>query len=413
MGFSQFQFSPLLEKGIEKQGFTKPTQIQQKVIPLVLESKDIIALAQTGSGKTASFVLPILQHFFNESISKPNKVKAKIKTLVLAPTRELALQVSDTFKNFSTNFKSKPKVVTIIGGVQISTQLETLQKGCDILVATSGRFLDVFSKKQITLEYLDFFVLDEADKMLDLGFAKELDEILKVLPKNRQNLLFSATYPEKIENLVSKITNDPIKVNISLENKIVENINQRAIVVNKEKRNPLLRKLLQTNSWKKVLVFVATNKAADNLANKFIKYGFSAESFHGDLDQDERNYTLEDFKSNKIDILFSSDISARGLHIDDIQCVINYDLPRSPNDYIHRIGRTARAGKCGDAISFITQENFEHFNLIEKRSNIKLQKEQIKGFEFTGKLLSQKKGKPPVKGKRKSKKDKLREQQGV
>lgn len=407
MGFSQFKFSPFLEEGLKKQGLVEPTSIQQKVIPLVLESRDIIAKAQTGSGKTAGFVLPILQHW----LSNPCKGKAKIKTLVLAPTRELALQVADTFKLLCCKLETKPKVITVIGGVEISSQLYDLQKGCDILVATSGRFLDIISKKQITLKHLEFFVLDEADKMLDQGFAQQLDDVLEVLPKTRQNLLFSATYPDRIEELVSRITNDPVKVTVEEESETVENINQRAILVDQEKRNPLLKHLLKTNTWEKVLVFVATNRGADNLANKFIKYGFNAESFHGRLDQNERNYTLEDFKDKKINILFSSDIAARGLHIDDIECVINYDLPRSPNDYIHRIGRTARAGKRGEAVSFITKENFEHFKLIEKRARIKLEKEKIDGFEFTGTPVSNKKGKAPVKGKRKSKKDKLREEQ--
>ncbi|MEA3352743.1 MAG: DEAD/DEAH box helicase, partial [Campylobacterota bacterium] len=308
MGFSQFKLSTLLEEGLKKNGFKEPTPIQTKVIPLVLESRDIIAKAQTGSGKSASFVLPILQTW----IEGEYKGKAKIRTLVITPTRELALQVADTFKLFSTKLEKKPKIVTTIGGIEISKQLDALHKGCDILVATSGRFLDILSKKQITLEHLKFFVLDEADKMLDQGFAEQLDTVLEALPKNRQNLLFSATYPQRIETLVSKITNKPIQVTIEDESQTVEKINQRAIKVNKENRNPLLRELLKTNSWEKVLVFVSTNKAADNLANKFIKYGFNAESFHGHLDQDERNYTLEDFKNKDINILFSSDIAARG-----------------------------------------------------------------------------------------------------
>lgn len=405
MGFTTFNLSPLFEKTLKNSKFLKPTPIQEKVIPLVMNSKDVVAKAQTGSGKTASFVLPILQNY----LDNPYKGKAKIKVLAITPTRELAQQVAQSFKLFSSNFPNKPKIITVIGGEEISTQLYSLQKGCDILVATSGRLLDILSKKQITLEHLEYFVLDEADKMLNADFEKELDSLLEVLPKNRQSLLFSATYPQKINQIVSKITNDPIHVDIQSDNNIPDSLNQRAILVNQEKRNPLLRHLLKTNKWKKVLVFVSTNRTADNLANKFIKYGFNAESFHGNLEQDEREFTLEDFKKDDIDILFSSDISARGLHIDDIECVINYDLPRSPSDYVHRIGRTARAGKSGTAVSFITLENFEHFKLCEKRANIQLQKEQIEGFEFIGTPTSNK-GKAPVKGKRKSKKDKLREQ---
>jgi len=405
MGFIQFNLSEPIQKALTKNNFLTPTPIQKKVIPLVLKSQDIMAKAQTGSGKTASFVLPILQKWLDSSYNG----KAKIRTLVLTPTRELTLQVAESFKVFSSNFSKKPRVISVIGGEEIATQLYDLQKGCDILVATPGRLLDILRKKQINLSSLEFFVLDEADKMLDLGFANELDLVLENLSKNRRNLFFSATYPQKILEVVSKITDDVVQINIEDEIPIVENITQRAILVNQEKRNPLLRELLKTNNFKQVLVFVSNNRAADNLAVKFRKYGFNAESFHGNLDQDERVLTLEDFKNKKIELLFSSDISARGLHIEDISCVINYELPRSPNDYIHRIGRTARAGKSGTAISFITLENFEHFKLIEKRSQIKLEKEQIEGFEFVGTVVKPKGG-APVKGKRKSKKDKLREQ---
>ncbi len=407
MGFIQFNLAEPIQKALKTNDFLTPTPIQNKVIPLVFKSQDIMAKAQTGSGKTASFVLPILQKWLDSSYTG----KAQIRTLVLTPTRELTLQVADSFKTFSSNFSKKPKIVTTIGGEEIGTQLYDLQKGCDILVATPGRLLDILRKKQISLSSLEFFVLDEADKMLDLGFANELDLVLENLPKNRKNLFFSATYPQKILEVVSKISDDVVQIKIEDETPIVENITQRAILVNQEKRNPLLQHLLKTNNFKQILVFVASNRSADNLAVKFRKYGFNAESFHGNLDQDERVFTLEDFKNKKIEILFSSDISARGLHIEDISCVINYDLPRSPNDYIHRIGRTARAGKSGTAISFITLENFEHFKLIEKRAQIKLTKEQIEGFEFVGTPTRQK-GKAPIKGKRKSKKDKLREQVG-
>jgi len=407
MEFSRFDLSSEIEKAITQQKFITPTKIQEKVIPLVLDSKNIMAQSQTGSGKTASFVLPILQKWLDASY----KGKAKIRTLVLTPTRELTLQVANSFKVFSNNLEKKPKVISTIGGEEISSQLYDLQQGCDILVATPGRLLDILRKKQINLELLEFFVLDEADKMLDLGFEKELDLVLESLPKNRQNLFFSATYPPKILEIASKISRDIVRINIEDELPIVQNINQRAILVNQEKRNPLLKHLLKTNKFKQVLVFMANNRASDNLANKFKKYGFNAESFNGSLEQDERVFTLEDFKNKKIDILFCSDIAARGLHIEDVSCVINYDLPRSPNDYIHRIGRTARAGKSGTAISFITLENFEHFRLIEKRSDISLDKEEIKGFEFIGQPVAKQKGQAPVKGKRKSKKDKLREQQ--
>ena len=277
-------------------------------------------------------------------------------------------------------------------------------------MATTGRLLDILEKKQLNLSALEFFVLDEADKMLDFGFEEELDLLLSQIPKNRQNLLFSATYPIKVQNIISRITKEAVEVFIEDETPTVETINQRVIEVNKENRSALLRNLIQTHEWEKILVFMANKRSCDNIAAKFRKYGLNAESFHGDLLQDERNETLQDFKDKKIKILFATDIAARGLHIDDISCVVNFDLPRAPADYIHRIGRTGRAGKSGNAISFIGLEDFEHFALIEKKCDLKLQREQIEKFELIGKPLEKEKGKEPIKGKRLSKKDKLRQQ---
>ena len=245
--------------------------------------------------------------------------------------------------------------------------------------------------------------------MLDLGFAEELELILEAIPQKRQNLLFSATYPQKMLSIASRITQSAVEVSIENEEPTVQNITQRAIEVNHENRGPLLRHLLNTNKWELVLVFMSSKRAAENIAQKFKKHGFKAESFHGDLHQEDRNYTIDAFKAKKLNILFATDLVARGLDIENIDCVINFDLPRSPADYIHRIGRTARAGKSGTAISFIGLEDAEHFNLIEKRSNIKLQREQIEGFLLSGEVIKTEKGPAPIKGKGKSKKDKLRE----
>lgn len=410
MPFSNLGLSHKINKALDENAYKNPTPIQKQVIPLVLQHNDIMAKAQTGSGKTASFVLPILQLLSNKEEDKEHKAKAKISTLVLTPTRELALQVSKAFIDFSIHFVNKPKIVCVIGGESLTQQLLDIQKGCDIVVATTGRLLDILDKKQMNLSNLEFFVLDEADKMLDLGFEVELEELLKALPKNRQNLLFSATYPQKMLNIASKITTTALEIFIEDETQTVQTINQRAIEVNKENRSALLRNLIQNHAWEQILVFMANKRSCDNIAAKFRKYGLNAESFHGDLLQDERNDTLEDFKNKKIKILFATDIAARGLHIDDISCVINFDLPRAAADYVHRIGRTGRAGKSGDAISFIGLEDFEHFALIEKRCDIKLEKEQIKGFELVGIPEKKEKGNEPIKGKRKSKKDKLREQ---
>ena len=405
MPFLSLNLSQPIKKALDKSRFTKPTPIQEKVIPLVLSKHDILARAQTGSGKSASFVLPILELW---SQNMPEG-KPKIKALVLTPTRELTIQVAQTFKTFGEFLPKQPKIVSIIGGESIGDQLYDIQQGCDVVIATSGRLIDILNKKQINLSKLEFFVLDEADKMLDLGFAEELDIILEALPKKRQNLLFSATYPPKMQEIASRITQDAIEITIEEERQTVDNIQQRVIEVNRENRGPLLRHLLTENDWELVLVFMANKRATDNIAAKFRKRGFKAESFHGDLDQEDRTYTLDAFKSRKIKILFATDIASRGLDIDDVNCVVNFDLPRSPADYIHRIGRTARAGKSGVALSFVGHEDSDHFKLIEKRSDIKLQREQIEGFELTGEAPKKIKGKAPVKGKRKSKKDKARE----
>lgn len=395
-----------LQQALVEARFNTATPIQEKVIPLVLERKDIMARAQTGSGKSASFVLPILELW---SASK-GEGKAKIKTLVLTPTRELTVQVAEAFTTFGKYLHVKPKVVSIIGGEKIGEQLYEIQQGCDIVVATSGRLLDIMGKKQINLSHVEFFVLDEADKMLDLGFEQELNTILEALPKKRQNLLFSATYPEKVQRVASRITQRALEVSIEAETPTVERIKQRAIEVNAENRAPLLRQLLRENDWERVLVFMANKRASDNIAVKFRKHGFLAESFHGDLIQEDRTWTLKSFKERKIRVLFATDIAARGLDIEDVNCVINFDLPRSTEDYIHRIGRTGRAGKEGVAISFLDHADKAHFSLIEKRCHITLEKEQIKGFELMGVAPQKEKGSAPIKGKRKSKKDKLREQ---
>ena len=408
MSFKTLGLSKQILKAIRENGFTNPTPIQTQVIPLILKGEDIMARAQTGTGKSAGFILPLIQSL-SEIKSKETQKKAKIRILVLTPTRELTLQIAQGFDTFSKTAPKSIKTVSLIGGEKIGEQLYDIQQGCDILVATSGRFIDVLSKKQMSLENLEFLVLDEADKMLDLGFAEELDSILSSIPDKRQNLLFSATYPKKMLAIASRISKEAIEVSVDGEEATVENIVQRVIQVNIENRSPLLRHLIKEEKLGQVLVFMANKRATDNIAMKFKKHGLNAQSFHGDLDQEERNLTLQEFKDKKINILFTTDLISRGLHIDDIDCVMNFDLPRSPTDYIHRIGRTARAGKSGLAISFIDQESEAHFKLIEKRADIRLPRENIENFELIGEAPKKVKGPAPVKGKKKSKKDKLRE----
>jgi len=412
MPFTTFDLSAPLQKAIKVNHYTQPTPIQSKVIPHILAHEDIIAQAQTGSGKSAAFVLPLLE-LWSRDIGEG---KAKIRVLVLTPTRELTQQIAQTFTTLGAYladspypFARSPKVVSLIGGESIGDQLYAIQKGCDIVVATTGRLLDVLDKKQMNLSHIQYFVLDEADKMLTLSFDKELDLILEALPSQRQNLLFSATYPPKMQQIASRITLNAREISVADELPTVAQITQRVIEVNPHNRSALLRYLLKKEKHKQVLVFMSSKRATDNIAQKFRKQGYLADSFHGDLHQEDRNYTLKQFKEQKLQILFTTDLVSRGLDIDGVSCVINFDLPRSPADYIHRIGRTARAGKSGIAITFIGHEEQEHFKLIEKRSQIKLTREQIEGFELTGDAPIKEKGKAPIKGKGKSKKDKLRE----
>ena len=407
MLFSELGLAKDTAEALKEHGFQRPTPVQTKVIPRVLEGNDVVAMAQTGSGKTAAFVLPILK-LWHERLGEG---KRKLKVLVLAPTRELALQIAEVFRELGYLMPTVPRVVGAIGGEPIGEQLYDIQQGCDVLVATSGRFLDILQKDQMNLSRLEFLVLDEADKMMNADFAEELDLILDAIPQERQNLLFSATYPEKTKELAARITSDPIEVRIDAEEPTVASIEQRVIEVDAANRGPLLRQLLKENKWSLVLVFVASKRASTNLAEKFRKHGFRASAFNGNLEQDLRTDTLEAFKHQEFNILFATDIAARGLDVEDIDCVINFDLPRSPADYIHRIGRTGRAGKSGLAISFIDYESMDHFRTIEKRARVRLKRESVAGFELSGERPEKKKGPAPTKGKRPSKKDKLRAKQ--
>ena len=404
MKFEQLNINEKLKSNLAKNNLCQLTTIQELCFEPIVQKQDIVALAQTGSGKTLAFALPILDELSSKEIIK----KAKIKVLVLTPTRELALQVGTVFSSYGKSFNKSFKVASLIGNDDIGNQLLYIQKGCDVVIATPGRLIDIINKGQINLSHIEYFILDEADKMLNDGFKDELDLILNQLPKNRQNLFFSATYNDKIQDTIKTIS--PTHTFVQAQTELnVSNINQRAISVNKENRNALLKVLLKKHKYKKVLVFMATQKQTDNVAYKFRKSGFIAESFHGSLDQEDRNYTLNDFKDTNINILFCTDLASRGLHIDDVDCVVNFDLPRSPLDYIHRIGRTARAGKSGDAITFVTLENQEHYDVVVKKCHLNIEAEEINGFERSGDIINATKGKEPVKGKRKSKKDKLRE----
>ncbi len=402
MPFSSFGLDENLTHAVSD--FPAPTPVQTAAIPAVLEGSDVLAIAPTGSGKTTAFVLPLLQRWLGEKRRKPRPVFA----LILVPTRELAAQVRDVVQQCSQKLPERIKVVSAVGGLSINPQMMALRGGADVLVATPGRLLDLIDHNAISISEVKALVLDEADRLLDLGFEEELQRILSLLPRERQNLLFSATFPPRVETLATNLQSDPVRIEIESEPVETAAIEQRVIRVDKAKRAPLLRHLIKTEKWERVLVFVATQYACDHVAGKLRVNGIKAEAFHGDLSQGGREEALADFKSSKIQVLVATDLAARGLDIQLLPVVVNYDLPRSPVDYTHRIGRTGRAGETGLAISLVTEESHAHFSVIEKRLDLILTKEEIEGFEPTEVPVAPS-GNGGIKGRRKSKKDKLRE----
>jgi superfamily II DNA/RNA helicase len=405
MPFSKLGLTEPIQRVVNAAHYQTPTPIQEQAIPLILEGDDLIAKAQTGTGKTAAFALPLLEML---NRIEPDTSPAPVRVLVLAPTRELAQQVADTFETFEQQMPRTIGVTAIIGGENITSQRRNLQRGVNVVVATPGRLLELIREDEISFHELRVLVIDEADRLLALGFAEELQLILDVLPRERQTLLFSATYPKKVVTLTEKIMQNPVMVNASGDVPTVANIKQRVIETNRLKRRPLLQHLIQTEKWEHTLVFVSSKRAARNLAAKLSRNGIKADAFHGDLDQDQRTFVLSQFKNHSLHVLIATDIAARGIDIPNLSTVVNYDLPRSPVDYIHRIGRTGRAGANGVAISFIDHNDQAFFSVIEKRTKQHPSREQISGFELEGEAPKKKKGPPPKKGKRPSKKDKSR-----
>lgn len=384
--------------------FDEATPVQVAAIPAALAGRDLLVTARTGSGKTSAFVLPILESWLSAVRSKPKRLHA----LILVPTRELAAQVREVMQGYARELPERIKVVSAVGGVSLNPQMMALRGGADVIVATPGRLLDLVDHNAVSLEEVGTLVLDEADRILDLGFADELSQILSKLPDERQNLLFSATFPKKMESIACDFLRDPKRIEIESESEEVSQIEQRAIRVDTAKRTPLLRHLIAEEKWERVLVFVGRKYTADHVADKLHRNGIEALSLHGDLSQGARSEVLRDFKSGEIQVLVATDLAARGLDIIRLPVVVNYELPRSPADYIHRIGRTGRAGEKGVAVSFVIAGATAHFNLIEKRNGLSLAREVVAGFEPTDEVLKAS-GTGGIKGHRKSKKDKLRE----
>lgn len=380
--------SPLLARLVELE-YQQPTPIQAKAIPSVLAGRDLIAGANTGSGKTATFALPLLQCIAKQQdIEKsPNKKGNYVTGLILVPTRELAKQVADSIKSYSVHFNGSIKTMAVFGGVSTNKQMLALRGGTDILVATPGRLLDLISSNAIKLDLVNTLILDEADRMLSLGFTEELTALLRLLPKNKQTLLFSATFPEQVKTLTDGLLNNPIEIQVQSSD--ASTLVQRVFTVNKGEKTALLEHLIKENDWRQVLIFVNAKNNCEHLASKLSKRDITAEVFHGDKGQSERSRVLDGFKAGEIDVLIATDIAARGLDIEKLPVVINFNLPRSPADYMHRIGRSGRAGEVGLALSLIDYEDFQHFSVIEKKNKIRLDREQVEGFEIDEELTAE------------------------
>ena len=394
-------------------GLSVPTAIQQQAIPAILDGRDVVASAQTGSGKTVAYALPLLAQLVTAP-TPPAGAMARKRTLgalVLVPTRELAVQVGDTLTQLGSQLAQKIKVAVVFGGVSINPQMMNLRSGAHIVVATPGRLLDLITHNALSLATVRTLVLDEADKLLDEGFGEELARILGLLPARRHNLFFSATFPPAMQALAASMMSNPLRIEVAPVEQAVPDIAQRAIEVDPSRRTQLLRHLVQTEKWTRTLVFVATKHTAEIVADKLRKADIEAEPFHGALSQGKRTQVLMDFKASTVQVVVATDVAARGLDITGLPVVVNYDLPRSAVDYTHRIGRTGRAGESGLAVSFITADTAAHFKLIEKRHQMAVVREQVAGFEpvetaTVNAIDPDSTG--GVKGKRPSKKDKLR-----
>lgn len=419
MSFASLGLSNALVNATRELGFSTPTPVQAEATPAILSGADVQAQAQTGSGKTAAYALPLLQGLASQPLGG---YRRQLRALVLVPTRELALQVGELLQDLAARQASPAgkalRVQALYGGVSINPQLLALRGGADLVVATPGRLLDVIEHNGLQLDQVRQLVLDEADRLLDLGFADELDRVLKQLPAQRQNLLFSATFPAAVQGLADALLHEPVQIRIDEQQQTPASIEQQLIAVDVNRRITLLQHLVEDKGWKQVLVFVASQHGAEQLADKLYSRGVYATAFHGGLSQGGRRQVLDEFKSGRWDLLVTTDLAARGIDISGLPVVVNYDLPRSPVDYTHRIGRTGRAGSSGLAISLVSAETLPHWNLIAKRQGLQLEAETVAGFEPLQPLESAasqpaRPGKLPpgtggIKGKRPSKKDKLR-----
>jgi len=416
MSFSALGLSPTLLRALADQGFDTPTPVQAQAIALVLAGRDVLVSAETGSGKTLAFCLPLLQALAENQVPAVSRQR-RVRALILVPTRELAVQIGEVARLLARHEAQAVKVTVVFGGVSINPQMMGLRGGADIVVATPGRLLDLIEHNALALSAVQTLVLDEADRLLDLGFEQELQRILALLPAKRHNLFFSATLPPSVLSLAAGLLNAPARVDVAPMVLDIAAIAQQVIEVDAPRRTQLLHHLIAQRGWSRVLVFVATKHAAEMVADKLRKAGLTAEPFHGELSQGKRTQVLLDFKNSDVKVVVATDVAARGLDVAQLPVVVNYDLPRSAVDHVHRIGRTGRAGESGLAVSFVSAGSLAHWRLIEKRQGLSVAREQVPGFEPTeaAPVLAATQSRSAtgestggVKGKRPNKKDKLR-----
>lgn len=378
MLFENLGLSADILRAVNEKGYTHPTPIQAQAIPVILQGRDVMAGAQTGTGKTAGFTLPLLQRL-SETIKPRGKARPPVRALILVPTRELAAQVSDNIETYSQYLPLRTNVV--FGGVSINAQMHKLQRGVDILVATPGRLLDLTNQNAVTLSQVEILVLDEADRMLDMGFIRDIRKVLALLPRQRQNLLFSATFSAEIKQWADGLLTNPALVEVARRNTAAERVTQVVHPVDRMRKRELLSHLIGKNNWQQVLVFTRTKHGADRLSEQLEKDGLPAAAIHGNKSQGARTRALGDFKSGKMRVLVATDIAARGIDIDQLPHVVNYELPNVPEDYVHRIGRTGRAGHAGQAISLVCVDEHKLLKDIEKMLNRDVPKVVIPGYE--------------------------------
>ncbi|MCD0478280.1 DEAD/DEAH box helicase [Chryseobacterium sp. LC2016-29] len=379
MSFESLGLSQNIIHSVKKMGYLKPFPIQEQAVPVILKGKDLMGIAQTGSGKTACFVMPILEKLQNTEVKKDRNVQV----LILVPTRELAIQIDEVFRAFTDNLKREVRTMAVYGGVSINPQMKGMF-GVEVLIATPGRLLDLIDHNALSISQIEHLVIDEADKMFQLGFGEEMNKLFAMMPVAKQTTLFSATLNDKVAEMKERLSINPTIIEIKKEEVEIDNIEQLAYHVSPENKGPFLRYLIKEKKVEKALIFVSSTRSADNLVEKLKKNKIKAVAIHSQKSQGARRNNLEEFKVNGAQILVATDLIGRGIHIESLPCVINYELPRSPLDYIHRIGRTGRAGEKGTAISILTDDELQHFRVIQKKMGKKVTLQRTEDINLHG-----------------------------